>query len=77
MLVNKLINHLQRRRELNQWLKEKRQDRYLANQLSEHIQNDIGLHHQANERPLTWKTVKEERREQASVGKERAGPGSA
>ena len=77
MLVNKLINHLQRRRELNQWLKEKRQQRFLADHLSDHLQNDIGLHQQAVERPLNWKTVKEERQQQASIGRERAGPGSA
>lgn len=77
MLVNKLINHLNRRRELNAWLKEKRQQRYLADHLSEHLQADIGLHQQTAERPLSWKTVKEARKEQASVGKERAGPGSA
>lgn len=77
MLINKLLNHLQRRRELNQWLKEKRQQRFLADHLSDHLQHDIGLHQQTTERPLSWKTVKEERKEQASTGKERAGPGSA
>lgn len=77
MLFNKLNQALQRRRELNQWLKEKRQQRYLADHLSDHLQQDIGLHQQTAERPLSWKTVKETRKEQASTGKERAGPGSA
>lgn len=77
MLVNKLINYLHRRRELNQWLKEKRQQRLLADHLSDHLQADIGLHQQTAERPLIWKTVKATRKEQASTGKERAGPGSA
>lgn len=77
MLVNKLIAHLNRRRELNAWLKEKRQQRFLSEHLSDHLQQDIGLHNQSTERPLSWKTVKETRKEQASIGKERAGPGSA
>lgn len=78
MSLTRLIQRLNQRRELNRWLKEKRQQRYLADHLNEHLQRDIGLSQQGSERPLRWHEPEApEREEQAREGKERAGPGSA
>lgn len=77
MSLIRLIQRLNQRRELNRWLQEKRQQRYLASHLSEHLQRDIGLTQQGVERPLTWREPEDENREQSEPGQERAGPGSA
>lgn len=76
-MLTKIINLLNQRRELNRWLKEKRAHRFLAGELSPHLQKDIGLHNQSVEAPLTWQEPKEEIREKSRQGKERAGPRSA
>lgn len=76
-MLTKIINHVNQRRELNRWLKEKRAHRFLADELSPHLQKDIGLHNQSVEAPLTWQEPKEEIREKSRQGKERAGPRSA
>lgn len=76
-MLTKIIHHINQRRELNRWLKEKRDQRYLAEHLSVHLQNDIGLNQQGVEAPLTWQEPKQQVREKSRQGKERAGPRSA
>ncbi|GGX47082.1 hypothetical protein [Saccharospirillum salsuginis] len=75
-LVN-FFQLIQQRRALNKWLKEQREERFVAEHLNDHMQRDIGIGQQGVQAPLTWKEPKRETREQSRSIKERAGPSSA
>ncbi len=77
MKLANFFQFVQQRRALNQWLKEQRQERFLIEHLSDHLQRDIGINQQGTQVPLTWKKPKQETREQSKSIKERAGPSSA
>lgn len=90
-MINKLMNRINQRRELNRWLQGKRAERYVAEHLNNHLQKDIGLHQQSSEAPLIWREPKQETRQELhqesqqqepeqqarSPGEQKAGPPSA